>query len=191
MTEGDEESELIREMNAELHGDTRFQAVERVVSELWDLYDEARNQPSEAQRLRRWMDVGTQDAMARERLNALVATRMISRGVSISRVAGSLEEAQVLLEGDPNQVVAVAVNISSDPTGANALDEASAKLRRAGAANLNSNVLLIILFVLITMGVSIGQVELPGTVQTITTDLVANLGLALALADHIKRNKSP
>ena len=187
MTEGDEASDLVRKMNAELHGDTEFRAVERQVSELWELYNEARDHSSEALRLRGRMDAGTQDAMARDRLNALVATRFISHGASISRTAASLEEARLLLEGDPDQVIAVAVSISADPASADALDDASAKLRKAGAANLNSNVLLIIVFVLITIGVSIGQAEMPGNVQMITTDLVANLGLALAIADHIKR----
>jgi hypothetical protein len=188
VTEGDEISDLVGKMNVELRGDTEFRAVERHVSELWDLYHEVRDQPSEAQRLR-GRDAGMQDAVVRDRLNALVATRFISHGTSISRTAASLEEARLLLEGDPDQVIAVAVSISADPASADALDDASATLRKAGAAKLNSNVLLIIVFVLITIGLSIGQAELPGKVQAIATDSAANLALALAIADHIKRDK--
>lgn len=61
---------------------------------------------------------------------------------------------------------------------------------KPGAANLSANVLLIIVFLLISIGLSIGQSELPGNVQTIATDSAANLALALAISDHIKRNKS-
>ena len=50
--------------------------------------------------------------------------------------------------------------------------------------------LLIIVFLLFSVGLSIGQAELPGNVQTITTDSAATLALALAISDHIKRNKS-
>ena len=50
--------------------------------------------------------------------------------------------------------------------------------------------LLIIVFLLLSVGLSIGQAELPGNVQTIVTDSAANLALALAISDHIKRNKS-
>ena len=81
-------------------------------------------------------------------------------------------------------------SIRADPATAGALDDASAKLRKAGAANLNSSVLLLIVFVLITIGLSIGQSQLPSEVQTITVYTAANLALALAISDHIKRNKS-
>lgn len=101
-----------------------------------------------------------------------------------------MEEARLLLEGDPGQIVAAAVSISTDPASAGALDDASAKLRKAGAAKLNANMLLIIVFLLFGVGLSIGQAELPGNVQTITTDSAATLALALAISGHIKRNKS-
>jgi hypothetical protein len=45
------------------------------------------------------------------------------------------------------------VSVSADPASADALEDASAKLRKAGAADLNSNVLLIIVFVVITYSV--------------------------------------
>jgi hypothetical protein len=94
------------------------------------------------------------------------------------------------LEGDPDQIVAVAVSISADPASADALDDASTKLRKAGAAKLRADVLLIIVFLLLSVGLSIGQAELPGNMQTIVSDSAANLALALAISDHIKRNKS-
>jgi hypothetical protein len=189
VVDDDETPEFVRKMNAELRGDTAFPEVQRLVSQLWESYAEARDQPGEIQRLRSRY-AGMQDAIARERLNAVVATRFISHGVSISRTAASLEEARLLLEADPNQVIAVAAGIRADPATAGALDDASDKLRKAGAANLNSSVLLLIVFVLISIGLSIGQAQLPGEVQTITLDTAANLALALAISDHIKRNKS-
>jgi hypothetical protein len=173
VAERDETSELIRKMNDLLRGDSdqasEYRAVEPQVSRLWQLFDEERAHSSPA-RLRARIDAAMQDAMARERLNALVGTTLISRGVSISRIAASLEEARLLLEGDPDQVIAVAVGISADPASVGALDDASAKLRKAGAANLSTNVLLIIVFLLISIGLSMGQSELPGNVQTIATD---------------------
>ena len=189
MADDDEVSEFVREMNAELRGDTEFHEVRRLVSLLWESYNETCDQPGEFQRLR-GRDAGMQDAIAKERLNALVATSSIGHGISVSRIAASLEEAQQLLEANPDQVIAVAVGIRADPATAGPLDDASAKLRKAGAANLNSSVLLLIVFVLITIGMSIGQAQLPGEVQTITVDTAANLALALAISDHIKRNKS-
>lgn len=111
--------------------------------------------------------------------------------VSISLTAASLEEARLLLlEGAPDQIVAVAVSISADPASADALDDASAKLREAGAARLSANVLLIIVFLLLSVGLSIGQAGLPGNAQTIAMDFAANLALTLAISDYIKRNKS-
>jgi hypothetical protein len=182
----DEASDLIRRMNTELDGDTSFQGVRQLVSRLWDAYGEARDQGG--QETGAVVDSGMQ-----ERIRTLVATSLISRGVDLSRVrtVASVEEAKRLLEeGDTNEVIAVALKLTADPTTAGALDEASAKLSKVGAANLSPTILLMIVFVLITLALSIGQAELPGKVQTITTDWAANLALALAISDHIKRNKS-
>lgn len=163
--------------------------MEPQVSRLWQLFDEERAHSSPA-RIRAAWETAVQELLRRRQLDALIATAQIGHGVSISRTAPSLEEARLLLEGDPDQIVAVAVSISADPASADALDDASAKLRKAGAAKLSANVLLIIVFLLLSVGLSIGQAELPGNVQTIATDSAANLALALAISDHIKRNKS-
>jgi hypothetical protein len=190
---GDETSELIRKMNALLRGEgdqaSAYREVEPQVSRLWQLFDEERAHSSPA-RIRALWETAIQELLRRGRLDALISTTQIGHGVSISRTAASLEEARLLLEGDPDQIVAVAVSISADPTSADALDDASAKLRKAGAGKLSANVLLIIVFLLLSVGLSIGQAELPGNVQTIATDSAANLALALAISDHIKRNKS-
>jgi hypothetical protein len=90
-------------------------------------------------------------AAPKEQLEPLIATTQVGHGVSISRTAASLEEARLLLEDDPDQIVAVAVSISADPASADALDDASAKLRKAGAAKLSANVLLIIVFLLLSV----------------------------------------
>jgi hypothetical protein len=58
------------------------------------------------------------------------------------------------------------------------------------AAKLSASVLLIIMLVLLSVGLSSGQAELPGNVQTTATDSAANLAVAPASSDHIKRNKS-
>lgn len=193
MNGGDETSELIRKMNALLRGEgdqaSAYREVEPQVSRLWQLFDEERAHSSPA-RIRAQWETAIQELLRRGRLDALISTTQIGHGVSISRTAASLEEARLLLEGDPDQIVAVAVSISADPTSADALDDASAKLRKAGAGKLSANVLLIIVFLLLSVGLSIGQAELPGNVQTIATDSAANLALALAISDHIKRNKS-
>jgi hypothetical protein len=102
-----------------------------------------------------------------------------------------VEEAKRLLEeGDTSEVIAVALKLTADPTTADALDDASSKLSKVGAANPSPTILVMIVFVLITLALSIGQAELPGNVPTMTTDWAANLALALAISDHIKRNKS-
>jgi hypothetical protein len=190
---GDETSELIRKLNALLRGDSDqasvYQAVEPHVSRLWQLFDEERAHSSPAQMRGRW-DTASQEDLRKGWLDALISTAQVGHGVSVSQTASSLEEARVLLEGDPNQIVAVAVGISADPAIADALEDASARLRKAGAARLSANLLLIIVFLLISVGLSIGQAELPGNVQTIATNSAANLALALAISDHIKRNKS-
>ena len=80
-------------------------------------------------------ETAVQELLRRRQLDALIATAQIGHGVSISRTAPSLEEARLLLEGDPDQIVAVAVSISADPASADALDDASAKLRKAGERN--------------------------------------------------------
>jgi hypothetical protein len=182
----DEASDLIRRMYTELRGDTSFQEVRQLVSRLWDAYGEARDQGGH--------ETGAVvDSGMQERIRTLVATSLISRGVDLSRVrtVASVEEAKRLLEeGDTNEVIAVALKLTADPTTAEALDEASVKLSKFGAANLSPTVLVMIVFVLITLALSIGQAELPGKVQTIATDWAANLALALAISDHIKRNKS-
>jgi hypothetical protein len=186
VTDEDEASDLIRRMNTELRGDTSFQEVRELVSRLWDAYGEARDQ--DGHETGAVVDPGMQ-----ERIRTLVATSLISRGVDLSRVrtVASVEEAKRLLEkDDTNEVIAVALKLTADPTTADALDEASAKLSKVGAANLSPTILVMIVFVLITLALSIGQAELPGKVQTITTDWAANLALALAISDHIKRNKS-
>lgn len=193
MNGGDETSELVRKMNALLRGEgdqaSAYRAVEPQVSRLWQLFDEERAHSSPA-RIRALWETAVQELLRRGQLDALIATAQVGHGVSISRTAASLEEARLLLEGDPDQIVAVAVSISADPASADALDDASVKLRKAGAAKLSANVLLIIVFLLLSVGLSIGQAELPGNVQTIATDSAANLALALAISDHIKRNKS-
>lgn len=193
MNGGDETPELIRKMNALLRGEgdqaSAYRAVEPQVSRLWQLFDEERAHSSPA-RIRALWETAIQELLQRGQLDALISTAHVGHGVSFSRTAASLEEARLLLEGDPDQIVAVAVSISADPASADALDDASAKLRKAGAAKLSANVLLIIVFLLLSVGLSIGQAELPGNVQTIVTDSAANLALALAISDHIKRNKS-
>lgn len=97
---------------------------------------------------------------------------------------------RVLEGGGTSGIIAVALKLSADPTTADALDDASSKLNKVGAANLNPTILVMVVFVPITLALSIGQAELPGSVQTITTDWAANLALALAISDRIKRNKS-
>jgi hypothetical protein len=78
VTERDEISELIRKMNDLLRGDSdqasEYRAVEPQVSRLWQLFDEERAHSSPA-RLRARIDAAMQDAIARERLNALVGQR--------------------------------------------------------------------------------------------------------------------
>jgi hypothetical protein len=189
---GDETSELIRKMNALLRGEgdqaSAYRAVEPQISRLWQLFDEERAHSSPA-RIRALRETTIQELFL-SRLDALISTAQVGHGVSVTRTAASLEEAQLLLEGDPDQIVAVAVSISADPASADALDDASAKLRKAGAAKLNANVLLIIVFILLSVGLSIGQAELPGNVQTIAADSAADFALALAISDHIKRSKS-
>ena len=193
MNGGDETSELIRKMNALLRGEgdqtSVYRAVEPQVSRLWQLFDEERADSSPA-RIRVLWEPAIRELLRRGQLDALISSSEVGHGVSVSRTAASLEEARLLLEGDPYQIVAVAVSISADPASAGALDEASAKLRKAGAAKLSANVLLIIVFLLLSVGLSIGQAELPGNVQTIAADSAANLALALAISDHVKRNKS-
>ena len=193
MNGGDETSELIRKMNALLRGEgdqtSVYRAVEPQVSRLWQLFDEERADSSPA-RIRVLWEPAIRELLRRGQLDALISSTQVGHGVSVSRTAASLEEARLLLEGDPYQIVAVAVSISADPASAGALDEASAKLRKAGAAKLSANVLLIIVFLLLSVGLSIGQAELPGNVQTIAADSAANLALALAISDHVKRNKS-
>jgi hypothetical protein len=190
----DETSDLIRRMNALLRGDSdqasAYQAVEPHVSRLWQLYDEERAHSSRAQLRGQW-DAAIEELLRIRTMRLeLLSRAQVTHGVSVSRTAGSLEEARRLLEDDPDQIVAVAVGISADPAAADALDDASARLRKAGAASLSANVLLIVVFLLISIGLSIGQAELPGNVQTIATDTAANLALALAISDHIKRNRS-
>jgi hypothetical protein len=189
----DETSEVFRQMNAVLRGDgdqaSGYRAVEPQVSRLWQLFDEERAHSSPARVPALW-ETAIQEMLRRGQLEALISTAQIGHGVSVSRTAASLEEARLLLEGDPDQIIAVAVSISADPGSAGALDNASAKLRKAGAAKLGANALLIIVFLLLSVGLSIGQAELPDNVQTIATDSAANLALALAISDHIKRNKS-
>ena len=140
----------------------------------------AREQSSEIQPRQIWL-------MLRATQDMLGATSLIGHGVS-GGLAASMAKAQALGYG-PDEILAILRRVSSDAARANSIDESSTKLRRAGVANLNSNVLLIGVLILIIIGVSIGQSELPDNMQTITVDLVANLGLALAVADHIKRNK--
>lgn len=186
MTDEDKTADLVHRMNAELRGDTEFQEVRQLLSRLWDSYNEARDRSG--QDIGAGVDSGTQ-----ERIRILATTTLISKGVDVSRVrtVASVEEAKRLLEGgDTSGVIAVALKLSADPTTADVLDDASAKLSKVGAANLNPTILVMIVFVLITLALSIGQAELPGNVQTITTDWAANLALALAISDHIKRNKS-
>jgi hypothetical protein len=192
--EGDETSDLIRKMNDLLRGDSdpasEYRAVEPQVSRLWELFGEARAESSPAQLLSQ-IDAGIQELLTKGKLDALISTTLIGHGVSVSLTAASLEEARRLLErGDVGEVIAVAVDITADPASADALDGASLKLRKAGAANLSSNVLLIIVFLLISIGLSIGQAELPDKIQMIATDSAANLALALAISDRIKRNQS-
>jgi hypothetical protein len=184
----DRASELIRKMNAELRGDAEYQVAQRDAARLWELYDEARRHSS-AEEFRARVDRGLQEFI--RRVEAVAATTLTGHSVTVSQAVGSLEEAKRSLEqGDASEIIAVALEIAADPASADALDDASAELRRAGAASLNSNVLLMIVLALITLALSIGQAELPGKVQTITTDWAANLALALAITDHIKRNKS-
>ena len=188
----DKASELIRSINALLRGDgdqaSAYRAVEPQVSRLWQLFAEERahSSPSGVRVLR---DAAIKELLRKGQLDALIWTAQIGHGVSVSRTAASLEEARLLLEGDANQIVAVAASISADPASTDVLDDASAKLSKAGAAKLSVNVLLIIVFLLLSVGLSIGQAELPGSVQTIATDSAANLALALAISDHIRRNK--
>ena len=125
------------------------------------------------------------------RVDALLSTTAIGHGVPVSRMVGSMEEARRLLEqGDTSEIIAVALDLAADSASADALDNASTKLRKAGAANLNADALLMIVLVLVTLALSIGQAELPGKVQTVTTDWATSLALALAVTDHIKRNRS-
>lgn len=192
MNGGDETSELIRKMNALLRAEgdqaSVYRAVEPQVSRLWQLFDEERAHSSRT-RIRVPWEPAIQELLRKGRLDELISTTQVSQGVSVSRTAASLEEARLLLEGDSGQIVAVAVSISADPASADALDEASAKLRKAGAARLNANVLLIIVFLFLSVGLSIGQAQIPGYVQTIATNSAANFALALAICDHIKRDK--
>ena len=138
MNGGDEIPELIRKMNALLRGEgdqaSAYRAVEPQVSRLWQLFDEERAHSSPA-RIRALWETAIQELLQRGQLDALISTAQVGHGVSFSRTAASLEEARLLLEGDPDQIVAVAVGISADPASADALDDASAKLRKAGAAN--------------------------------------------------------
>jgi len=186
VTDEDEASDLIRRMNAELRSDTDFHEVRQLLSRLWGAYNEARDQGGQEP------GAGV-DSRMQERIRTLAATNLISRGVDLSsvRTVASVEEAKRILEdGDTSEVISVALKLTADPTTADALDDASAKLSKVGAASLNPTILVMIVFVLITLALSIGQAELPGNVQTITTDWTANLALALAISDHIKRNKS-
>jgi hypothetical protein len=66
VTEGDEEYELIRRMNAVLRGSDQaldYQAVEPQVARLWELFDEARAQSSPV-RLRARIDTGMQELLS-------------------------------------------------------------------------------------------------------------------------------
>lgn len=119
MNGGDETSELIRKMNALLRGEgdqaSAYRKVEPQVSRLWQLFDEERAHSSPA-RIRALWETAIQELLRRGQLDALISTTQLGHGVSISRTAASLEEARLLLEGDPDQIVAVAVSISADPT---------------------------------------------------------------------------
>ena len=137
MNGGDETSELIRKMNALLGGEgdqaSAYRAVEPQVSRLWQLFDEERAHSSPAG-IRALWETAIQELLRRGQLDALISTAQVGHGVSVSRTAASLEEARRLLEGNPDQIVAVAASISADAASADALDDASAKLRKAGAA---------------------------------------------------------
>ena len=68
-------------------------------------------------------------------------------------MVGSMEEARRLLEqGDTSEIIAVALDLAADSASADALDNASTKLRKAGAANLNADALLMIVLVLAHAG---------------------------------------
>lgn len=149
-------------MNAELRGNTEFQTVQQQVSRLWELYNGAWAQSSGVKGFRARIDARTQELL--RRVNTVAATTLISHRVSVTRTVTSLEEAlRIIEQGHTNEIIAIALHIAADP----AIDDASANLRDAGAAKLNANVLLMIVLVLITLALSIGQAELPGKVQAI------------------------
>jgi hypothetical protein len=107
---GDDISELISKMNALLGGDddqaSAYRAVEPQVSRLWQLFDEERAHSSPA-RIRALWETAIQELLRRGQLDALISTTQIRLGVSVSRTAASLEEARLLLEDDPDQIVAL------------------------------------------------------------------------------------
>jgi hypothetical protein len=188
------ESELIRKMNTALRGDSdqasHYPAAESPDFRLWALIEKHVRAVPPA-RLRARIDTGMQELLRKALLlDALASTTLIDQGVSASLTARLQEARQILESGDVGEIISVALDITADPANVDVLEDASAKLRKAGVATLTPSALLLIVFVLITIGMSIGQAHLPGEVQTITADCVANLALALAIADHIKRDKS-
>lgn len=95
----------------------------------------------------------------------------------------------IIARAQPAAVFELARDIAASPENSEAIDKASSTIRKAGIAGLSPGLLLIIVLVVITLGLSIGQTELPNKAQAVAVNEIAYLALALAIGDHLKGGK--
>jgi hypothetical protein len=178
--------ELILELIARLDNEPAQAAeIQRQAAQIMERFTAARSRPFSVVMLgnpTRGKSLFMQDLLAQGTL--------LGGAASASNAAGSFDSIGEIITGvDTDAAISAASDITSDPRSTAVLEKVSSALRKAGATHLNSGVLLIIVLVLITLGVSFAQTELPADAQSIITDDIAYLGLALAIVAYFKDRK--
>jgi hypothetical protein len=151
-------------------------------------YRAATPRPGSYRASTRVMDVDAAIIDVTGRLISVVETKTF-HGTSLPYTLAVANAAQIIARAQPAEVVELAQDIAADPENSEAIDKASSTIRKAGIAGLSPGLLLIIVLVVITLGLSVGQTELPDKAQAVAANEVAYLALALAISDHLKRGK--
>lgn len=151
-------------------------------------YREASPRPGSYRASTRVMDMDAAIIDVKAQLINVVETKTF-HGTSLPYTLAVANAAQIIARAHPAEVVELAQDIAADSENSEAIDKASDTIRKAGIAGLSPGLLLIIVLVVITLGLSVGQAELAGKAQAVTANEVAYLALALAISDHLKRGK--
>jgi hypothetical protein len=99
------------------------------------------------------------------------------------------EAASLLARTSAAESKIVAEKVAADPENLPALRKTAADLRKAGVSSRKKETLLTVLTWLVMLGLPAAIPMVPASDQAVVVNEVATVGLAIAITDHIRREK--